>query len=231
MLANHTSGLPRLPDNLEDYLKDSTNPYKFYTQEALYSYLKTYKAKAGALAGKAYNYSNTGAGLLGHILEKASGQTYNNMLRTLITEPLRMEHTFITIPKAESRNLAHVYTEKGSETPIWTMGSMQGAGAIKSTLPNMLLYAKAQLHCTNGTLENALRLTHIITYSNDLNVGLAWHQMKLKGTDIYWHNGGTYGSSSYIAFVPSKNLALVVLANSATSVDDLAIELLKLLNN
>ena len=44
--------------------------------------------------------------------------------------------------------------------------------------------------------------------------------MNLVGGElIYWHNGGTFGSSSYMAFSPDRKIAVVVLSNTAEPVD------------
>jgi CubicO group peptidase (beta-lactamase class C family) len=226
MLANHTSGLPRLPDNLEQYLKDSTNPYKYYTKDALFSYLKTYKAKGGSGVGRIYDYSNLGAGLLGLILEKVSGENYDKMLQDIICAPLHMPSTSVHMPKGKEQLVAKVYNEQGIETPIWEMACMQGAGAIKSNMHDMLLYAKAQLSCHLGPLENAIKLSHITTYNEEPKIGLGWHKLEIKGQEILWHNGGTYGSSSYIGIDADKNIAVVVLANSAISADEVGTNIL-----
>ena len=78
-------------------------------------------------------------------------------------------------------------------------------------------------------LSNAMALTHKITYSGTPKVALGWHILTTNNQPIYWHNGGTYGSSSYIAFEPSKQIAVVILSNAAESVDVMALSILRLL--
>jgi CubicO group peptidase (beta-lactamase class C family) len=64
-LATHTSGLPRMPDNFRP--RDPANPYADYTIEQMYDFLSSYRLLR--MPGAEYEYSNLGAGLLGHALE------------------------------------------------------------------------------------------------------------------------------------------------------------------
>lgn len=227
MLANHTSGLPRLPDNLFDEHTDMMNPYKNYNKEKLYSYLKICKPDSDAI-GK-YAYSNLAAGLLGDILEHVTGVAYEQMVTNIICKPLHMDNTF-QHPNIQQKELqVNVYNDKGAPVTMWDMDALAGAGALRSSMHDMLLYAGANLKMDKTSLSKAIELTHNITYSKEMSVGMGWHKMEVAGMDCYWHNGGTGGSSSYIAFVPDKNIAVVVLSNAAEKVDEIAENIIKAL--
>src|SRR5690606_19208049 len=77
-LANHTSGLPRLPPNLF-VLGSPDNPYKNYDNAKLEAYLSEQLSLSGN-AGVKSEYSNLGVGLLGYTLEKVSGKNYQVLL-------------------------------------------------------------------------------------------------------------------------------------------------------
>lgn len=227
MLANHTSGLPRLPDNLFDNNTNMMNPYKNYNKEKLYSYLKVCKTEN--TPGEKYAYSNLAAGLLADILERISGQAYEQMVTNIICKPLHMDNS-CQHPNAQQKELqVSVYNDKGEPVIMWDMDALAGAGALRSTMHDMLLYAGANMKKDKTGLSEALELTHHITYSKEMSVGLGWHKMQIAGMDCYWHNGGTGGSSSYIAFVPDKNIAVVVLSNAAERVDETAEGIIKVL--
>src|SRR5688572_3124954 len=68
-LVTHTSGLPRLPDNIDRKTFFSENPYSTYTVAQLYEFLHRTQLRPG----KQHAYSNLGMGLLGHILALAAG--------------------------------------------------------------------------------------------------------------------------------------------------------------
>src|SRR5688572_23142555 len=92
-LATHTSGLPRLPTNFQP--KDGTNPYADYSVEQMYAFLSGHELarEVGAL----YDYSNFGAGLLGHALSRRAGLDYEALVRARITNPLGMKSTSIAL--------------------------------------------------------------------------------------------------------------------------------------
>ena len=75
-LATHTSGLPRMPENINP--EDYNNPYADYTVALLYDYISNYELRRDI--GSQYEYSNFGMGLLGHILELHTGETYENLV-------------------------------------------------------------------------------------------------------------------------------------------------------
>ena len=59
-----------------------------------------------------------------------------------------------------------------------------------------------------------------------MEIGLGWIVHDSKEGRIVWHNGGTGGYSSFIGFDPESQVGVVVLANTADSVDYLGFRLL-----
>lgn len=225
-LANHTSGLPRMPANIDaSATAHPLDPYKDYTKEKLYDFLESYKATTPP--DSIYQYSNLGYGLLGDILSNISGKTYNEMVQELICQPLGLQNT-TEHPNPDSQYVAKVYNEKGVETPLWTFDAFAAHGALKSTVRDLLAYAKAHFKMPESDLEHALARTRQFTYFNppDTDIGLAWHMNVVGDELIYWHNGGTFGSSGYIAFTPDKKIAIVVLSNTAESIDAVGLAIL-----
>ncbi|MCY3789013.1 MAG: serine hydrolase, partial [Gemmatimonadetes bacterium] len=75
-LATHSSGLPRLPDNLTP--ADWANPYADYTAERLYEFLADHELTRDI--GETVEYSNLGYGLLGHALALSEGTDYETVI-------------------------------------------------------------------------------------------------------------------------------------------------------
>ena len=225
MLCNHTSGLARMPDNLENHASDPLNPYKDYTKELLFSYLKT--CKLISKPGEQYTYSNLGVGLLGAILESVNAEIFEQMVREIICKPLGMFSTGEFLNPLLSPGFVQVYDREGFPTPAWDFDVLAPCGALKSTVNDLLRYAQANM--ANGTdrLSKAFQLTHKITFNKDVKIAMAWHIIKVNGVDYYFHNGGTNGSSSFMAFNPEKKLAVVVLSNAAESTDPLGTGIIK----
>jgi CubicO group peptidase (beta-lactamase class C family) len=224
-LINHTSGLERIPDNLYAYASDPLNPYKDYTRQLLYAYLKTCKLKTKP--GEQYAYSNLGVGLLGCILENIGHKPYEELVRNMICKPLDMFSTDQYLNPLMAPRFAQVYNSSGWPTPAWDFDVLAACGALRSTMNDMLLYVKANLNASQDSLSKAIQDTHKITYSKDVKIAMAWHIITVNGVDYFFHNGGTNGSSSFIAFNLQKNIAVVVLSNAAESTDAVGTDILK----
>jgi CubicO group peptidase (beta-lactamase class C family) len=224
-LSNHTSGLDRIPDNLISHASDALNPYKDYTRQLLFSYLKT--CKLNSKPGEKYAYSNLAVGLLGTILESVSGESFEQMVISIICKPLGMYSTGQFLNPLMAPRFVQVYNQGGQLTPAWDFDALAPCGALRSTLNDMLRYTKANLHPGTDELSKAIDLTHKVTFNNDVKIGLAWHIIKVSGMEYYFHNGGTNGSSSFLAFNSDKDIAIVVLSNAAQSTDPVGIGILK----
>lgn len=227
-LSNHTSGLPNLPDNFYANSSDTINPYKDYNRQMLFAYLKNCKLKRAP--GEKYIYSNLGAALLGVILEKVSGKTYGQMLTEIITKPLQIGSTVLHVPAAMRSRFVSEYNDNGKPTPAWNWDVFESAGALRSSVSNMLTYVKANMDTTGSTkLSKAFALTRQVTYSKDIKIGLNWHIIIVNGVEYFFHNGATDGSSSYLAYNIDRNIAIVILSNCGERVDAIGAKLLKAL--
>lgn len=225
-LATQTSGLPRLPANMAP--KDTQNPYADYSVQQMYDFLSHYELPRDI--GEKYEYSNFGVGLLGHALALKSGMSYEELLKKRILEPLGMKDTAITLSPAMRARLAPGHDAAGAPAPNWDLPAFAGAGALHSTVNDMLKFLAANLEKGDEPLPSALRETHRIRHAADnpdTDVGLAWQVLHNFGTDLTWHNGGTGGYHSWIGFVKSRGIGAVVLSNSASSVDDIGFHLLQ----
>jgi serine-type D-Ala-D-Ala carboxypeptidase/endopeptidase len=210
-LATHTSGLPRLPDNLKP--ADPTNPYADYTGRLLYAFLKDHKLRREP--GE-YEYSNYGMGLLGFLLARSERTTYEKLLIERIAEPCGMDDTCIKLSKEQQERLAPPYDASLSPDKNWDTPTLAGAGAVRSTANDMLKFIKANLAKDDTPLTKALRLSHEKRRSaaGAGSIGLGWHIAGDGG--MYWHNGMTGGYASWLSVVPAHDFGVVVLSNTAT---------------
>jgi D-alanyl-D-alanine-carboxypeptidase/D-alanyl-D-alanine-endopeptidase len=223
-LVTHTSGLPRLPANLKP--KDPNNPYADYTVEQMYTFLSGYELTRDI--GAQFEYSNFGAGLLGHVLSLKAGMSYEALVTKRILEPLQMKDTVITLRPDLRPRLASGHDSSGGVVANWDLPTLAGAGALRSTMNDMLKFLAANLAGT-GPLTPALRATHESLRSlgtPDGSIGLGWLLRRAFGAEIVWHNGGTGGYHSFIGFDPKTGNGVVVLHNSAASIDDIGFHLI-----
>ncbi len=226
-LANHTAGLPRLPENFESVAIDPLNPYASYTVELLYDYLQSYTPRR--TPGDEYEYSNLGYAVLGTILAQVTGTDYETMVRDTIATPLGLTHTKQHTTPEDL--LIPVHNAQGGITPHWDFEAFAGAGALRATTNDLLNYARAHFKMPESDLEHALALTRQFTFFNppDTDIGLAWHMSLEYGSLVFLHSGGTGGSSAYIALSPDDKVAVVVLSNAAVPVDETGNRILEFL--
>lgn len=224
-LVNHTSGLASVPDNLKENMTDPFNPYKDYNRELMYAYLKN--CKLSSKPGEKYAYSNLGVGLLGSILLYISGKPFEQMVSEIITRPLRMLSTAQYLNPLLSPRFVSVYNSSGQPTLAWDFGVLAPCGALRSTVNDLLKYARANMHPGTDSLSKAIELTHKLTFNKDVKIGLGWHIIQVNGVSYYFHNGGTYGSNSFMAFNPDKNIAVVILSNAYEPTDPVGAGILK----
>lgn len=227
MLSNHTSGLPRLPDNLFSAATDMRNPYKDYTEKKLYTYLK--HCKTESKPGEKYAYSNLAVGLLGNILGHVGGEPYEQMVKEVICNRIGMVHTYMRGGESGGSGLVNVYNTRGEEIQMWDLGALAGAGCIRSDVRDMTRYVEANMHLDNNPLMRETALTHKITYNKEVSVGLGWHFNTTIGPGFFWHGGATAGCRSFVAFIPDYNVSVVLLANSDEDVEEAGLRILKLL--
>ncbi|MCB1581982.1 MAG: serine hydrolase domain-containing protein [Marinicella sp.] len=215
-LSTHTSGLPRLPDNLPLFADD---PYATYDRDDLLKALSNIKP---AIAGKNYAYSNLAVGLLGETLANAGGASYNELISKNIIQPLSLHSTYWSLQQVPEANLAQGYSVN-KPTPAWNFKALAGAGALRSSITDLLAYGVAYLE-QSDSLKKAMNIATTAHYQQDkLRVGLGWHI----NDDIIWHNGGTGGFRSILMINPKTQKVVAAITNhSQNDVEDLAIHLM-----
>lgn len=225
-LATHRSGLPRMPSNFSP--ADPTDPYADYSVARLYEFLSGYQLERGI--GVEWDYSNLGMGLLGHALSLKSGRTYEWLLRDRILEPLGLENTGIDLAPPAGAPFAQGHGVNGEPVGNWANPTLAGAGALRSTMYDMLLFAGANIGGGGPEISAALRRTHEIRAQNvapNLSMALGWLvNQRFPDRPIIWHNGGTGGFHSFIGLDEKNGRAVVVLTNGAQSIDDIGFHLL-----
>jgi D-alanyl-D-alanine-carboxypeptidase/D-alanyl-D-alanine-endopeptidase len=230
-LSTHRSALPRMPPNWLP--PDVADPFKGYDRARLFLDLENIVLTRAP--GAEYEYSNLAVGLLGQIVVDVTHSTnYGSLLSQRITSPLRMHDTTLDLSADQRARFAPPYTVDLRPDHDWSFDALAGAGAIRSTVDDMLTFAEADLAAekdtTNDPVRKALAFTHAkraeLPGVPEGGVALGWH---LRGDGARWHNGQTGGYHAFFGVAPKHDLAVIVLANAASSiVDAFAIGVVKL---
>ena len=223
-LSTHTSGLPRLPSNMKP--ANPANPYADYTVEQLYQFLSDYKLPRDP--GAKFEYSNLGGGLLGHALAGRSGMDYEALVKSRICGPLGMNSTRISLSPEMKVRLAVGHDDRMKPVPNWEIPTLAGAGALRSSANDLLTFLAANIGYTKSPLASAMAgmlKSPRPTGDPDREIALGW---LMEDKKIMWHNGGTGGFRSVIAFDPRVRVGVVVLSNASTAagVDAIGVHLL-----
>lgn len=226
-LATHRSGLPRLPDNLS--FRDPANPYSDYTEANLLDFLGRYELTRDI--GSQFEYSNLGVGLLGYLLARRAGTDYETLLKQRITVPLGMHDTTITLTPAQKARFATGHDQYMRPTSAWDLPTLAGAGGIRSTVNDLLVFLDASIGAKPSPLAPAMKAMLAKRWpgaSPRAAIGLGWMVLTTPSGEIVFHDGGTGGFRTAMAYDPARRRGAVVLANAAVeeSVSDVPLHLL-----
>lgn len=211
-LATHRSGLPHDADNMPS--EDPLNPMAGYTMEQLCAFLG--EALPRIRATKRARYSNVGMGLLGQIMAERAGLTWGQLFRQEIAIPLGMASTWVTPTPAMQDRFVMPFDREGRPMKVWDIPTLEGAGALKSTVNDLLRFLRANFDEGDAELAAALavareapgRLKSALEYQ-----GLGWF---IRPRDMFYeHTGGT-AYSSYMGLQIDKGIGVVVLSNTGS---------------
>ena len=227
-LANHTSGLPRLPENLD--LSNETNPYKNFGEREIEDYLKNL-LKLENEPSKISSYSNLGAGLLGYTLGLSQKTSFQKLLQKRVFDKYKMTNSFTSSQNLNNK-LVKGLDGNGEVVTNWDFDVLFGGGGILSSTEDLVKFAYAQFNPKNKELALARKSTFDI--NEDMKIGLGWHILKTeKGFNWVWHNGGTGGYSSSMVLDAEKKNGVIILSNVSAfnqkmeNIDKLSFELMK----
>ena len=229
-LSTHTSGLPRMPSNLSP--KDMNNPYTDYSAQKLYQFLSGFELTRDI--GSKFEYSNLGAGLLGHLLARRAGSEYEALVRSRICAPLAMNSTQVTLSPELKAKLTPGHNAQGAVVPNWDFQALAGCGALRSSVNDLLTFLAANLGFSHSPLERAMAAMvkpRRPTGQAGMEIALGWLVAARDGHEIIWHNGGTGGYRSFIGYDRQARVGVAVLSNSFTlaGVDPIGMRLLELM--
>lgn len=226
-ILTHRSGLPQMPNNVP--MEDPNNPVADYTSKFAFEFLNGHQLRREP--GAEYEYSNFAMGLLGHLVSRKYGLSYDELLKQRINRPLGMRATAVKLSPDMRRNLATPHAFEGVPASLMGFADIPGAGGVCSSMRDMLLFSQAHIDTPDDAIGKAIDLTwqkHPVIGAPQNLMGLGWHFMPNRFTR--YHNGQTLGSHSMVMIGKPKKLAVVLLSNTALmELDRLAIDTMQLL--
>jgi ABC-type multidrug transport system ATPase subunit/CubicO group peptidase (beta-lactamase class C family) len=212
-LLTHTSGIPEM-SSFPELQKSAAIPH---TPEQLVAMMRD--KPLDFPPGTRMRYSNSGYVVLGYLIEKISGETYQEFIQKHIFDPLGMKDsgcrfTSDGIPRMAS---GYVTNPKGpARAEFVHMSNAYSAGGIYSTTGDLLRWERGLF---SGKVISAASLAKLITPNlNGYAFGVGVHTVN--GRKTIEHSGGTFGFNSQLEYFPDTKVTVCVLANQSGRVLD-----------
>ncbi len=207
-LLTHTSGIPNYT-SFPDFAKTAVLPV---SSPGMISLLKDKPLEFAV--GEKFAYSNSGYFLLGTIIERISGKSYEAFLEENIFTPLGMKHTGYDSPARIIKNRASGYARQSGEmvnAAYMDMSIPYAAGSLYSTTGDLLIWDQALYTEKLGARKS---LDEMFTpLKGDTGYGYGWSVGKNFERQTIAHGGGIYGFATQITRFPADRITVVVLSN------------------
>lgn len=216
-LATHTSGMPPVPPNLRTPRQNPADPYGHYDAQLFGAFLRDYHPRHPP--PRQYAESVIGMGVLGHVLSRRARLNYGHAVRDWLCTPLQLgDTTAVRLSEEQERRLLPGHSARGVPVPGWTFPSLPGAGALRSTVPDLLRFLDANLGHPDAGLGRALKLAHEPrAKARGMRMGLGWNLSTVRGRSLVWRSSMTGGHAGFIGFSAEADLGVVILSDHTGS--------------
>jgi D-alanyl-D-alanine carboxypeptidase len=204
-LLNHSAGL-------HDYLFEIENPFEPMTEQQIAGMI-TSRSPAFP-PGSRYAYSNSGYFLLGMIIERVSGRSYEQYLRNTFFEPLGLNDTSYCGTREPAPGGTLLLDGQLIPVPPVHMSLVGAAGALCSTAADLVRWNSALTGGIAVTPESYDRMIgQGIRIALGLDYGFGLVVDTRTPTLNIWHNGSILGFQSMLLWRPEQELTIAVLVN------------------
>jgi len=226
MLLSHTSGLKDYFDNdtgtgaIKDGVKNKSILVRGYKPLELIMAADPKPLFEPAESGK-WSYSNTGFIMLGLIIEKVTGTSYEQNLAKRVIRPLRLKRTYLQRGQPRPGALPQAYYSSPFTytTREWNASQGWAAGAVVSTPDEFATFLKAVF--TGKLFKNGSTLATMETCptagKDVLGPGSQYCHGSVNFNGAWGHGGQTLGFQSIGGYMPDIDSTFVVWTNSASS--------------
>jgi CubicO group peptidase (beta-lactamase class C family) len=212
-LLTHTAGIYNYTND-ENFMKNEiTKPKTRGQMMALFE-----NKPLDFSPGTSWSYSNSGYSMLGYIIEKITGISYEEAVRNYIFSPLKMTHSGFDFTNLKSPEKTTGYfvlnTHDTMKAPIVDSTVSFSAGAIYSSTGDLYRWSEA---LENNTILSASEQDEAYTPVKN-NYGYGWGIDSINGKRRVGHNGGIPGYITTISRVPADDVTIVLLSNASNQI-------------
>lgn len=206
-LLTHTGGVPSYT-SVPDYVKKMAMP------ETVASMIERFKDKPLEFKpGEKWNYSNSGYFMLGHIIEKVSGESYESFLQKNIFDPLKLKDSGYDHHETILKNRATGYSfrKEGVINSLYLdMSQPYAAGSLYSTVEDLFAWNEALFSDKLLSARSREAMTTVVrnNYGYGLSISKQFNRTMVS------HGGGINGFNTVLTRFPEEKVTVVVLRNS-----------------
>ncbi|MDP2542522.1 hypothetical protein CSC81_11865 [Tenacibaculum discolor] len=207
-LITHTSGLP-LNINCTDIntpVEEQIKCFESFTKEDFFTKLKNIKLTHAT--GKDYNYSNAGVQLVGYILENVYQLSFQELLEKYIFSRSKEQQTSYNT----NNKLPVLKGMNNEQQPMPLINSFyKHAGSLVSSTSSIQNYLKMYLESNDPVIKQAMNK---LAGNNQHGRAYAWNTYNYDShKKMLYHNGGTFGHSSWAALYPNQKVGIFLVTN------------------
>lgn len=241
-LASHSSGLDGNGVVMDRMINEAVasgdvanwNYYERYGVAELHEELEVATLARPRRSG--WEYSRTGMTILSHILELATGESWESLIKQHVCEPLGLHDTAYTLTDEQDSRLVRGYYDDGTPSQLWYWGVGIGQGGLRSTMADMLTFLEANLATDDSQMTRDLTFARNAEFEwpegyslpevpgvipPPFNLALAWMNVRHPRGIISQHLGGTFSYQSVGGVQQETKTGVAVLTSSANNVEDL----------
>jgi len=231
-LLTHSSGIPALAYAealIDSFAYGEGLIFPFATPDDIIAFIRDSEDWAIAKPGEAFFYLNEGYVILGKIISKVSGMSYEGFVRKHIFEPLGMRRTYFSREEVEKDpNVAtpYVYKDNKLSRGAFPYGITADGGILSNVLDlskYVLMYLNEGKYNDTEIISKELiremfkpriRLQYEIFGEESYGYGLSIYPKFPIGA-LIGHSGSVLVYTAYMGFVPERGLGVILLANAS----------------
>jgi len=212
-LLTHTSGIKSYT-SLEKWTTEEQK--RDFTPKEMIDYFKS--QPMDFVPGEKFKYNNSGYFLLGHIIEKVSGQTYEEYIHEHIFKPLGMKSSYYgrNSPIIKNRAAGYAKDDNGYKNDDFlSMTQPFSAGSLLSTVDDLSTWYTAVMSGNVMTKESRKKAhtSYVVNNGEQTDYGYGWSLGNIQGSPLVQHGGGINGFLSASNYLPQENIFVTVLSN------------------
>ena len=224
-LLTHCSGLPRYDSMADEFWPDRKKPF---SNEALIKMLVERRPEPYGTPGGGYFYNNINYALLASVVERASGQHFEDFMRERIFEPCGMTHSYIYSMRDDTAVSLYMPVEVHGHD-VYRSGPVKAQNDyLNGVMGDKIMFSTVEdLYRYNQALDQALLLPDSLQreafmpgspkWKNDENYGFGWRMSK-EHPDAFFHFGWWKGYRSLIVRDVAHRRFLAILTNTTTQI-------------